>query len=156
MSLCQCLLCFKLPPVVVDGKNRQKIDPGVHCLWSNNICLYVRKSQSNLHNDISSLSVKALISKCISWNIPVALWAAVRALRLRRGLFVNWKSAGRAGLLESIGISQPHTGFEHIWSVCGGKAWTSAAESTQRMTDFISYLFFFFFFPLLPRNGTRL
>ena len=27
----------------------------------------------------------------------------------------------RARLLKSMGISQPHTGFEHIWSVCGGK-----------------------------------
>lgn len=63
-----------------------------------------------------------------------------------RRFTLNWESAGRAGLLKSMGISQPHTGFEHIWSVCGGKAWTSAVESTQRMTDFISYHFLFFFF----------
>lgn len=43
------------------------------------------------------------------------------ALRLRNGLFLNLKTEGRAGLFKSMGISQPRTGFEHIWSVCGGK-----------------------------------
>lgn len=42
------------------------------------------------------------------------------ALRLCRGLFFNLKTEGRAWLFKSMGISQPHTGFEHIWSVCGG------------------------------------
>lgn len=31
-----------------------------------------------------------------------------------RRFTLNWESAGRVGLLKSMGISQPHTGFEHI------------------------------------------
>lgn len=43
------------------------------------------------------------------------------SLRLCSGLFLNLKTEGRARLLKSMGISQPRTGFEHIWSVCDGK-----------------------------------
>lgn len=54
-----------------------------------------------------------------SWRMCSS--ATASALRLCSGLFLNLKAEGRARLLKSMGISQPHTGFEHIWSVCGGK-----------------------------------
>lgn len=54
--------------------------------------------------------------------------------------FLNLKAGGRVRLFKFMGISQPCTGswayFKDLW----WKAWTSAVESTQRMTDFISYL----------------
>ena len=113
-------------------ENRQKIDPGVHCLWSNNICLYV---MIFLHLAWRRWSLNASLETC-TWHCEP----------LCRGSFVNWKSAGRARLLKSMGISQPHTGLEHIWSVCGGKL-EPAQLKVHREWLILFHIIFFFFFP---------
>lgn len=74
---------------------------------------------------ISPLTVMTRMSAFIS--------RSVRKLSGCPEVYSYFKTEGRARLLQSMGISQPSTGFEH----------TSAVQSTQRMTDFTSYHFFF-------------
>lgn len=73
-------------------------------------------------------------------------------LKLHRGLFLNLKAEARARLFKSMGISQPHISFEHIWSICGGKLEPAQLKVHREWL----ILFHIFFPPLLPRNGTLL
>lgn len=87
--------------------------------YCTNTCLVVGGRNKSKY-DIFAFSVKVRrISEYISGHVCSTVLCVLQGCA---GVsFLNLKTESGARLFKSMGISQPRTGFEHIWSICGGK-----------------------------------